>query len=411
MLELAPNPAADARDDVAAQSGVPEPANKIWFQKTASAVIEAGRCTGCGGCLAACPSRSLDVATDGRPTLVRMCTGCSACWDFCPLAGLRTEPLVQALDDKGPLTAAPALGSVREAWTARSARPAKGAQDGGLVSALLAELIRQGVVGGALVTRRKNAFEAETVIATTPGEVLEAAGSIYHQPHLLRALNRPLPPGVSSLAVVGTPCQVNALRALQRFPWRYRRSAAPSVELVIGLFCTSSLDPRLLLRALTRRRVDVARVHRVRVDGGRLRALDPDGGLLGEFPAAELNAEAGLRGCDECADYSGRLADISVGGEGSPDGWTTVLVRTSAGASAWERAAAVLERGPHADLDLLAARERRNRRRAERSLPYPMTPFGPLHVSYREHLRVFGEGARAPKPVPEHRSQHYLIGC
>ena len=87
------DPAADIRDEIAAENGIPELLEKIWFQKTASAVIDAGRCVGCGSCIAACPSRSIGVGEDGRPTLIKMCTGCSACWGFCPLAGLRVERL------------------------------------------------------------------------------------------------------------------------------------------------------------------------------------------------------------------------------------------------------------------------------------------------------------------------------
>ena len=67
--------------------------DKIWFHKTASAVIDADRCVGCGACIAACPSKSIGIGSDGLPTLVRMCTGCSACWDYCPMAGFRPEKL------------------------------------------------------------------------------------------------------------------------------------------------------------------------------------------------------------------------------------------------------------------------------------------------------------------------------
>ena len=99
------DPARDVRDDIMDANGVPELLDKIWFHKTASAVIDADRCVGCGACIAACPSKSIGVGSDGLPTLVRMCTGCSACWDYCPMAGFRPEKLNKQVEEDpvGPM--------------------------------------------------------------------------------------------------------------------------------------------------------------------------------------------------------------------------------------------------------------------------------------------------------------------
>ena len=37
--------------------------------------------------------------------------------------------------------------------------------------------------------------------------------------------------------------------------------------------------------------------------------------------------------CQYCDDYSAEYADLSFGGIGAPDGWTTVIARTSLGSS------------------------------------------------------------------------------
>ncbi len=198
------DPAADIRDLVAAASEVAELPDKIWFHKTAAAVIDADRCVGCGGCIAACPSRSLAVAVDGRPTLVRMCTGCSSCWDFCPLAGLRVERLTR---DRDGAAEPSELGRIEAAYSARALVPAEGAQDGGVVTALLAALLEAGEIDGAIVTRRRDAFVGEAILATSADEVREAAGSVYEQSYPLRLLTEPLPDGIRRLAMVGTPCQ------------------------------------------------------------------------------------------------------------------------------------------------------------------------------------------------------------
>ncbi|HZD74735.1 MAG TPA: Coenzyme F420 hydrogenase/dehydrogenase, beta subunit C-terminal domain [Actinomycetota bacterium] len=398
-----PDPAADVRDRVAAHSGVPELAEKLWFHKTAAAVIDAGRCVGCGGCIAACPSRSISVDEDGHPTLTRMCTGCSACWDFCPLAGLRTERLARE-------GSADELGTVLAAWSAHATSPAEGAQDGGVVTALLAALLEAGTIDAALVTRRVDAFRGETVLATTPEQIRAAAGSSYHQGHPLAALAQPLPSDVKRVALVGTPCQVSVLRALQRFPWPRRRGSEAAVALTVALFCTRSFQPLALAGALAAEGLDVRRVARLAVRDGELVAFDAQGSELLRRPVRALRSVS-LRGCEECADFAGLTADLAVGSLASEPGHSTVLVRTAAGAQAWSTAAAALDARPLEDLSPLARAAARNRRRAEPALARGFDPAGPLWVGYPEHLAAYQGTERAPSSPPPHRSHHYEVSC
>lgn len=277
-------------------------------------------------------------------------------------------------------------------------------------TALLAALLETGEIDGAIVTRRRDAFAGEAVLATSAEEVREAAGSVYDQSYPLRLLTEPLPDGIRRLAMVGTPCQLSVLGALQRFPWPYRRTAVEAVQLTIGLFCTRSFEPVRMMRALAARGLELGRVERLDIRDGTLVALGRSGERLVEVPVAALNAAA-LRGCDECADFGALAADIAVGNLGSAPGFSTVLVRTAAGAAAWARAAAVLEIGPLPDLEAVERTARRNRRRAERHLHRGYTPDGRLWVSYSEHLAAYSSTDRAPVSPPPHRSQSYEISC
>jgi coenzyme F420 hydrogenase subunit beta len=45
-------------------------------------------------------------------------------------------------------------------------------------------------------------------------------------------------------------------------------------------------------------------------------------------------------GCHVCLDYVANLGDISTGSVGSPDGWSTVFVRSKIGDSVWGKAMA-----------------------------------------------------------------------
>ena len=397
------DPAADLRDEIAVAGGMPELPDKIWFHKTAAAVIDAGRCVGCGGCIAACPSRSIGVAEDGRPTLVKMCTGCSACWDYCPLAGLKTEALhaspAAAGHAPGPGNGADRstapdgtpvpieLGHVDSAWSVGARADVAGVQDGGAVTALVCHLLEAGFLDGAIVTRRIDAFHGEPFLATSPDEIRAAAGSVYHQSHPLKVLNEPLRKGVERLAFVGTPCQISVLRALQRFPWKYRRSSAGAVVLAIGLFCTRSFEPGKLEEAVGAAGVATAEVARVDVRDGELVLRSTSAELL-RRPVKEFHA-ASLKGCDECADFAGLGADIAVGNLASEPGRSTVLVRTEAGREAWAAATGALAVRPLEDLSPVVRTAARDRKRAVRSLARPFDPEGPLWTSYTEHLDLY----------------------
>ncbi len=420
------DPAADLRDEIALAGGMPELPDKIWFHKTAAAVIDAERCVGCGGCIAACPSRSIGVAEDGKPTLVKMCTGCSACWDYCPLAGLKTEALhahasgagkatVPATDANG--SAAPegtavsieVLGHIDSAWSVAGRATAAGVQDGGAVTALLCQLLSTGFLDGAIVTRRVDAFHGEPFLATSPDEVRAAAGSVYHQSHPLKVLNEPLGRGVERIAFVGTPCQISVLRALQRFPWKYRPSSAGVVVLAIGLFCTRSFEPGKLEAAVGAAGVATSEVARVDVRDGELVVRSASTELL-RRPVKELHATS-LKGCDECADFTGLGADLAVGNLASEPGRSTVLVRTEAGRDAWVAATGALDVRPLEDLSPVVRTAARDRKRAVRSLARPFDPEGPLWTSYTEHLDLYAESERSVQAPATFRSHHFEVTC
>ena len=390
---------------------IDEAPGKVWFWELEQAVIEADRCVQCGACVAACPSDSIGVGDDGLPRLVKMCTGCSLCWDFCPRGGMRHEAtwgLLQPAGDDDPVgwkvTGAPGgngLGPVHRTWTARARPGVPGAQDGGLVSALLIGLLEAGAIDGALVARgsRTQPWKGEPYLARTPQEVVACAGSFYNQTMALAALDlkgHDLPPR-PRIAVVGTPCEVEAIRAMQARPWSWGAQRVDAVLLTIALLCTKSFNyEKLMVGEIQRQRgIPLEQVGKVDVIHGKLLVEDLDGNTLVSEPVRDFHGAA-LKGCDECADFLGRAADISVGSVGSEDGWSSVLVRTEVGLRAVER---VRDRLDLRDLDRVEALHKLDaldKRIALNSLQRRFDPAAPLFVDFEEHVRAYAGSDRAP---------------
>jgi coenzyme F420 hydrogenase subunit beta len=388
---------------------IAEAPGKTWFFELAAAVIDADRCIQCGACVAACPSDSIGIGSRGLPALVKMCTGCSLCWDFCPRGGMRYEslwPEEACLVDEGGWkvtggSGVEGLGRVRQAYTTRVRDRISGVQDGGFVSALLVALIEAGHIDGALVARPSDTeqWKGEAFIARSAEDVVASAGSFYNQTMALAHLDfagKGLPER-PRLALVGTPCEIQGLRALQSRTWTWGRSRPEAVVLTIALMCTKSFNYEglMLTELRDRRGLDLGDVARVDIMHGKLLVDAHDGTRLVEEPIKDFHGAA-LKGCDECADFLGHAADITVGSVGSADDYSSVLVRTAAGEDAFE---VVRPRLEIRDLDRPEALHKLNnldKKIAFSTLQRPFDPDGPLFIDFAEHVESYAGSDRQP---------------
>ena len=405
-----------------AMNDIDEAPGKVWFWELERAVIDAGRCVQCGVCIAACPSDSLGIGADDLPKLVKMCTGCSLCWDFCPRGGLRYEALGEviadaATDEKWKLNGGAAanghhngnghgrrrdnLEAARERYSARVSTSIPGVQDGGVVSALLIELLESGEIDGALVAKpsEREPWKGVAHLAQTREDVIACAGSFYNQTLALGHLDLKkydLPPN-PRIALVGTPCEIQGLRAMQQRPFYWGASKVDAVILTVALLCTKSFDYEgLMLREIEKKRgISLQDIDKIDIIRGKLFLYDDDGATLLEEPIRDFHGAA-LKGCDECADFLGVAADISVGSVGSEDGYSSVLIWTDAGCAAFQQVAPRLE---IRELDRPQAIEKLDaldKSVAFKSLQRPYDPDAPLFIDYEEHLSQYAATDRAP---------------
>jgi coenzyme F420 hydrogenase subunit beta len=411
-------------------NGIEEPPGKTWFWELQAGVIDADRCIQCGTCVAACPSNSIGIDEDtDLPELVKMCTGCSLCWDFCPRAGLRYEALwppstvnpeltggsvtngdavvrTDASDNYWKITGGPpgdGLGAVLDAYAVRAGTRPEFAQDGGVVTALLIAALAGGEIDGALVTKPSDdpdePWKGVAHVATTAKEITEAAGSYYNQTMALAELDlsRYDLPAKPRIAVVGTPCEIQGIRAMQSRRWPTGAHRIDAVVLTIALLCTKSFDYKGLMLQLLQedRAIDIERVSKVDVIRGRMIVEYRDGETAVDEPIKNFHGAA-LKGCDECADFLGRSADLSVGSVGSMDGWSSVLVRTERGRRALDNARGRLDFRELDDPGALVKLDGFDKRVAFDSLRREFDPDAPLFIDYAEHVANYEGSDRAP---------------
>lgn len=318
------------------------------FAHLLKSVIRPGLCLGCGTCVGSCPFLSLEFV-EGVPTLKRRCEACGICFAQCPHVGSQAE-LERAVFGRNAEEGEPA-GIVEQAFSvrARDADILARCQDGGAVTALLAALLEGGFIDGAVVMGVGDSpWLPAPKVATTREELLACAGTKYARGPLTPALRDAADLYARErVAVVGTPCQIKAMRRMRSSELAAYR-LGERVGLCIGLFCWQAFSYKGLFEEELgeKLRIPLAEVVKFDIKRGKFVAYFK-GKPKRELPLESLTKHA-CPPCKLCVDFSAELADISVGAAGSPPDHSTVLLRTPAGIEAFEfaRKARVLDIQP-----------------------------------------------------------------
>jgi coenzyme F420 hydrogenase subunit beta len=340
------------------------------YEELQMEVWDTGRCSGCGACIAVCPANAINFA-DGsgaaHPNHSGYCkqvtdgVTCGACYAACP----RTRDALAAIRDEG------LIGQYLDMFAARAATPVARQQSGGAVTAILQNALSEGTIDAVLTVGEDPWTLRPRAVLITSSEALEAhAGSRYSWwiPALTLMKEAVVTKKLRRLAVTAVPCAALALDAMRKSDNDLLKPFGSAVRLVIGLFCTESFDYRQLVQEVLGKQYGIEswEIRRLNVKGA-LELVKGDGEMV-KIPLGML--EACIRpGCLVCTDFAAEAADISAGSVGSPDGWTTLIVRTRTGKGFVDRAilADALIRGDEIDLtsvERLAAKKAARARKA-----------------------------------------------
>jgi coenzyme F420 hydrogenase subunit beta len=332
--------------DTAEAAPAPPTARPRWthqWKELYAEVITSGLCTGCAGCVIACPHDVIGYRHEpgqylpfhleeelGPHNCIHGEKGCTSCTRACPrfrawepeadehlfgrtrqpeeLAGIYKDVLlVRAVDD-----------TVYQAG-----------QDGGLVSAILIWALENKIIDGALVSDLEGdagGWKARPAVATNRAEVLASAGSRYTYSANTLAFDEARERGLESLALVGMGCQASVPGVM--WPRKVGKVSRP-IKLIIGLMCSKTFDDSLF-DELFRVKYGLKRDDIVKMNIKGVFQVWMRNGDYHEINLKECQAWT-RQGCITCPDFAAEHADISTGGIGDATDWTLTLVRSDLG--------------------------------------------------------------------------------
>ena len=310
------------------------------FDNLIQEVLEPGLCHRCGACVAFCSSinyGALELDSEGKPRYAdkNKCIEGGLCYAICPEIEDLNEETRQSVAWTAP------IGRVADISIARAIDPTirHSATDGGVVTALLVHLFRKGQIDAAVVAKQVAPYQRRSFLAATEEEIRNAAGFFFDTSYGMKSISdhysnftqvgefNPLnSKGFHRVAFVGTPCQIQAVRKMQTL----NIYPSDTVKFCLGLFCSGNFtfgekEREKIARMGGFRWENVNRINIkedliVHLESGEVVTV-----MLSDLEFMKRSA------CNFCADFSAEYADISFGGIGAEQGWTTVIVRSPVG--------------------------------------------------------------------------------
>lgn len=288
-------------------------------------VVQTDLCARCGTCSVVCPNDL--VKFNERPFILEECLrkGNGMCLEVCP------RQIAGSYDVRNRLN------SFEEYYYAKSNIEG---QSGGVVTKLLQNLLDDGEIDGAVVIGANDWKPISVIVTTSEGlfdfnKNVDTSKSKYAISSL-QAIRKAGEMGLERIAVVGLPCQVAGLRNIQFHPFISKHGAErgrdgkpakiPKIEYIFGLFCTEKFEYSQLVDKVKSLDISMDDVVKCDVKGKNFIISTENE----DYPIGLDEIDSSV-GCLMCNDFDAELADISFGDKGSPDGYSTIVVRTDKG--------------------------------------------------------------------------------
>lgn len=310
------------------------------FEDLIKEVHDKGICGECGGCVSFCSAaelKAIEMSEKGPPHYSNKdnCLHCGLCYLVCPQTYVLNEELNERFNYKI------SIGNQKKITSSQATLEEirNKATDGGVVTALLIYLLERNLIQGALVCKKEGPFNRVPFFATTKEELIESAGSHFDQSQqvsglehydtfipTITKLKKIVGKDMMNIAVVGTPCQIHSIRKMQEL------SILPAhvVKYTLGLFCNFNFSFGEKERAKMQEKYGFSfeDVENMNIKESLTLDLKNHESIIIDF---EDLTEIARQACFACKDFSNIYADISFGGLGSREKYTTTVIRTNIG--------------------------------------------------------------------------------
>ena len=313
-----------------------------WLELKAE-VIDTNLCTGCAGCVIACPHDVIGyehVSGGYKPfhleeelgpdDCIHGQKGCTSCTRACPR--FRSwEPEADTHLFARTRRPEELSGIYQDIMLTRASDDTvhKMGQDGGLVSAILIWALEHGYIDSALVSYLEgdgSTWKAIPGVARTKEQILEAAGSRYTYCANTMAYADAIEGGAEKIALVGMSCQSSVPPVLTV---RKAGKVARRFALNIGLLCSKTFDDAIFDELFEAKYgLPRAEIKKMNIKG--VFQIWMKNGDYHEIPLKECHQWT-REGCKMCPDFAAEHADISTGGIGKFNDWTLTIIRTDLG--------------------------------------------------------------------------------
>lgn len=318
------------------------------FDDLVKEIHENDLCNSCYGCVSFCSAHhmgAIEVPEGGGSPRYKNkdnCQQCGICYLICPQTKVLDKELNDKYNNTTPIGNWTGVSSVR----ATSGKIRANATDGGALTALLVHLLETKQIDGAIVARKVGPFNREAYFAVTKEELIETAGSHYSISKQVMQLERydtyvtaitqlkkVLDFDHLKIAFVGTPCQIRSIQKMKEL----NILPAHVVKYTFGLFCYMNFSFGLRNRMEMEQKFGFSfnDVEKINIKDGMIVQMRDGSKINISFPHLK---EYMKPACKVCTDFANAYADISFGGLGSPDGYTTVLRRTEVGENVYRNA-------------------------------------------------------------------------
>ncbi len=201
-------------------------------------------------------------------------------------------------------------------------------------------MIEKKMIDGAIVSKTDAPFVREATFADSKYDLLKSSGAKLDITPQLDEIQKfsTYTSSISELnfykfkklAVVGTPCQLYTMRCMQDL------GVTPSenVEICLGLFCYENFffEKSQLERFEKDFNIKFSDIKKINIKEDVILKLKDDGNGVKIIHIPFNHLKDYMRpACNACDDFTNIYADISFGGLGSSDKYTTVIPRTEKG--------------------------------------------------------------------------------